>query len=273
MAKKTLWQRWKGTTVANQALVVTGTLVALSSMFYTGAAIVQVCILNKSARQQAEQTNKLIAASERTATIANTSAEDARKANVEMLNKAERLTRANEDLVKAATKQAGSSQVSAKAADKSASIAYRSFIATQRPQLFVSSSELEGGTLAIGREIRLHLTLSNSGPVGAVSHFWDTTFVFDVAPFGTGLQYQHGGPAVNTLIPPTSRVEAYVSFPLPMTEVRMKAIDDGQARLYLFMRGEYRDEFGRVFPLPLCYRYEKSIPSHLALCPDELAVK
>lgn len=45
-----LRQRWMKTTVANQALVATSILVALGTLFYTGAAIVQVWLMNESGK-------------------------------------------------------------------------------------------------------------------------------------------------------------------------------------------------------------------------------
>ena len=51
-----LLQRWKNTTIANKALVVTSGLMAFGTLFYAGAAILQVCIMKQTARETSTQT-------------------------------------------------------------------------------------------------------------------------------------------------------------------------------------------------------------------------
>ena len=55
-----LRQRWAQTTVANQALVATSILVALGTLFYAGAAIVQVRLMNESEKHTDEQIGQII---------------------------------------------------------------------------------------------------------------------------------------------------------------------------------------------------------------------
>jgi len=57
-----IFQRWKQTAVHNKALVFTGVLVAFGTLFYAGAAVVQVCIMRASSKQASRQTDKLITA-------------------------------------------------------------------------------------------------------------------------------------------------------------------------------------------------------------------
>ena len=45
-------QRWKQTALHNKALVVTSILVAIGTLFYTGAAIFQYCLMKQSAIEQ-----------------------------------------------------------------------------------------------------------------------------------------------------------------------------------------------------------------------------
>jgi hypothetical protein len=58
----TIWQRWKQTSLHNKALVFSGIIVAFGTLFYSGAAIVQVWMFNRSSRQVERQTERLIAA-------------------------------------------------------------------------------------------------------------------------------------------------------------------------------------------------------------------
>jgi len=57
-----IFQRWKQTAIHNKALVVTSILVAFGTLFYAGAAVVQVCIMKESARESSNQANRLIQA-------------------------------------------------------------------------------------------------------------------------------------------------------------------------------------------------------------------
>jgi len=72
-----IYQRWKQTTIANKGLVFSGTLMAFGTLFYAGAAIVQVCIMKQSAHDVSLQTDKLIKASEAEAFAARKNAEAA----------------------------------------------------------------------------------------------------------------------------------------------------------------------------------------------------
>ena len=66
-----LFQRWKQTTIANKGLVLSSILMAFGTLFYAGAAIVQVRIMKRSARDVSSQTDKLIEQANRNATAAS----------------------------------------------------------------------------------------------------------------------------------------------------------------------------------------------------------
>lgn len=59
-----LLQRWKQTAIHNKALVLTGCIVAVGTLFGTGAAIFQVCIMLANNRSTTEQIKKLIQAAD-----------------------------------------------------------------------------------------------------------------------------------------------------------------------------------------------------------------
>ncbi len=72
-----IFQRWKQTTIANKGLVFSSFLMAFGTLFYAGAAVVQVCIMRQSARDVSLQTSKLIEAAQAQACAASKSAEAA----------------------------------------------------------------------------------------------------------------------------------------------------------------------------------------------------
>jgi hypothetical protein len=63
-----LIQRWKQTALHNKALVFTSFLVAFGTIFYAGAAVVQICILKESSETTSAQNSKLIQQADRIAT-------------------------------------------------------------------------------------------------------------------------------------------------------------------------------------------------------------
>jgi hypothetical protein len=66
-----VWQRWKQTTIANKALVLSGLIVAIGTAVSTGVLIVQVVITRENNRQTSEQISKLIDAANIQAGAAN----------------------------------------------------------------------------------------------------------------------------------------------------------------------------------------------------------
>jgi hypothetical protein len=56
----TIWQRWKQTALHNKALVLSSVIMAFGTLFYSVAAIVQLCMFDRSSEQAAQQTAKLI---------------------------------------------------------------------------------------------------------------------------------------------------------------------------------------------------------------------
>ena len=55
-----LRQRWKQTSLPNKLLVITGALVAFGTLFYAGAAVVQIWILEESVQQSRDALNASI---------------------------------------------------------------------------------------------------------------------------------------------------------------------------------------------------------------------
>jgi hypothetical protein len=120
-----LFQRWKQTTIANQLMVITTAVVAFGTLFYVGVAIFQYCLMKESARQASEQTDRLIAATQRMADTTVEALKEAKRSNEETAKRAERAIQVSRDFADAATSQAETSKKSAKAAESSATAAQK----------------------------------------------------------------------------------------------------------------------------------------------------
>lgn len=59
-----IFQRWKQTTIANKSLVISSFLMAFGTLFYAGAASLQVWIMKRSAHDASMQTDKIIKATQ-----------------------------------------------------------------------------------------------------------------------------------------------------------------------------------------------------------------
>src|SRR5437588_5543388 len=82
--KKQTWrQRWKKTSIANKALVITGALVAFSSLVYTVTTIFLVVITYLNIQETSRQTDRLIAASDRLAKTTADALEETKRSNTE----------------------------------------------------------------------------------------------------------------------------------------------------------------------------------------------
>ena len=75
-----LLQRWRQTSIHNQGLVLTGVLVAAGTIIYAAAAIVQIYIMNKNAKDSSAQVESLVGTT-------NEAIKAAVKASSESLNK------------------------------------------------------------------------------------------------------------------------------------------------------------------------------------------
>jgi hypothetical protein len=76
-----IFQRWKQTSIANKSLVVSSFLMAFGTIFYAGAASVQVWIMHRTAKDSSAQTAKLIQTSQDQACAAKSFAASATNIN------------------------------------------------------------------------------------------------------------------------------------------------------------------------------------------------
>ncbi|MGB8510751.1 MAG: hypothetical protein WCD76_20435 [Pyrinomonadaceae bacterium] len=258
------FQRWKKTTITNQALVITGVLVAFSSLVYTSATIFQIIMWNRSAEQTTQQTDKLIAASERIASASATAAEDARKSNAETANRIDRMTRANEELANAAAKQANSSETSARAAEIQANtsqvtaraigqntrIAQDTFRLVERPSLGVEGVALR--PLVPGEEAIVRVTFRNSGHTPA-THFTIQSYLsFQQAsdinvPCPTIELTELSGLLSRSTVPINGTAHAVAQSFIKLNDEFVKAINSGKMWLYVYVIVRYEGSGQRYF--------------------------
>ena len=118
-----LWQRWKKVSINNKLMIYMTAILAVATTLYTLMYRSQVEFTKENARQSAEQTDRLVAASERLAETTKSTLDEAKRVNKEAADRADRTLQAIETQTAASKSQAKTSQISARAAEESAQIA------------------------------------------------------------------------------------------------------------------------------------------------------
>jgi len=127
-----LLQRWKQTTISNKALVITGCLAAFGTLFYAGAATIQVCIMRKSARDASWQMEKLIQQAEKNASAASQFANSASQIQQTTGNAVLQLKRAADDSENAIKQASKNAQDALDASIKSSHLDERAWVGIVR---------------------------------------------------------------------------------------------------------------------------------------------
>jgi len=123
-----------------------------------------------------------------------------------------------------------------------------------------------------GEPWRVKFTLVNTGEEDAIVSIKDKTLVFDVALSETKFSVQPN-PALEFPVQamPGTGNHAEMRFDVDYTPERREALDTGKARLFIFARGEYRDNTGTVYPLPFARMYDPQMAAgNLVFCPNEI---
>lgn len=153
-------------------MVWTTAIVAFGTLFYAGAAVFQIYLLNESQKETTKQVDKLIAASER---MANTAQTQANTATSQASSIAEQSNTMKESLgltnraVTAGEKQANTSQVSARAAEESVRVAQDTLAIGQRPWVLFQNMKSDEPIFIDGPFV-ITITIFNYGNSPAIDY-------------------------------------------------------------------------------------------------------
>jgi hypothetical protein len=145
--------------------------------------------------------------------------------------------------------------------------------AKERPFVFVKHISLEE-PLSVGREPAVVFIVANSGSMEAEVRIWDCGSYFEPSN-GRGAPPMYSKTAANVFsLAPTA--EATVRIRIPSLNLRVseiKQIMEGQANLYFFARGQYKDELNRIWEFPFCRKYSPTFPGNVINCPDDFKIQ
>ena len=237
-----LLQRWKQTALHNKALVFTSLLVAFGTLFYAGAAVVQVYIMEAAAKATGEQTQKLITQAEKNAAAAQSFAASADKIDNAIRN-------AN-------------------------AIAMRAIDVGNRPWMGVKSLKID---LQVGKPTRTNVNFTNFGKSPA-EHFvihmgYDLDKGCPSANFKYTIGRTKGGPlhpekeatSESTVMPgeSTHNLESVDEHTVPDAQA-MFLLNTHKTHLYFYGEADYSDWHGGKHHTHFCTIYAPNAPPQVA---------
>lgn len=247
----TLWQRWKKVSINNKLMIYMTFILAAATTLYTLMYRSQVKFMEQSARENAEQTNRLVNASERLADTTKNTLEESKRVNKEASDRADRTTKATEMQANASMSQANTSEASAK-------IARDALVTTNRP--YVTAFVVPFAGLEIGELVQNSVKFANDGN-GPAQVSARTQFVLSdlpVCPAGIVKATPQQFGMITSLQPsPVSQhreIQAVISSGIPLSEADMKAIKNADKFLLFYGEGSYTGLGGEV-PIKWCSQY------------------
>ena len=238
----TIWQRWKQTALHNKAMVLSSVLMAFGTLFYTGAAIVQIYMFQQSTKQASDQADKLIAAASQIKTAAWQFKGSAQGIDGNVGNAVGKLQGQVDQIKRSAT-----------AAENSVQATRDQIRLDQRA--WVGSGDT-AFTIAVGTPIKVVLTLKNVGKTPAVD--LHTRFDVSVAPKDHELEEQ------DIVYKDTDEIISGTLFPGASVPVETHTLQNADANfidplksgaqtLYAYGTIFYRDVFDHQHWSHFCY--------------------
>jgi len=255
----TLIQRWKQISLPNKLLIQTGALVAFGTLFYAGAAAVQVCLMRQAARDSAAQVERLSKATDDAIkTAVDTSGQSLDKSLAQSKASFDAVVAEERAALDASAKQ---SKAALDASVDSARVDQRAWmdLIIFAPQFFQAD-----------RPFSTNAQVKNLGktPARSIMAGWDFTGI----PRGRLPSFDDGTlHLVNFgMLPPQGPgilpVEITPGHPDDILgEPRFNAIRSGDLTVFYWGRINYDDMFGYHHWLQFCYIY--NVPhTHFDLC-------
>lgn len=176
----TILQRWKNTALHNKALVWASVLVAFGTLFYAGAAIFQICMMKRLARDSGIQIDKMIEKADSISKSIGTMVTDNKTALEENRKAIQDTLRENrEDVTKVLAQNRTALEFSISQGKAALDASIEAFRLDHRPWVGISDIVTEGG-MEEGDDFRIEslaIVIRNSGKTPAIFLGADCCFV------------------------------------------------------------------------------------------------
>lgn len=265
------WERWKKVSINNKLMIYMTAILAVATTLYTLMYRSQVNFMKENATQTAEQTNRIVNASERLASTTKDTLEEAKRVNKETSDRADRTLKAIETQANASMSQANTSQVSARASEKSAVFAQQAYASSQQAKVFFKRVAWHARPEA-NKRFDAEFVLSNSG---ATAYEVITQMGLEVRdlPFEGVLPCDNSVTETEeTPLEPGAEQTLYTSFRPVFTETGIKALENETAQVFIYGSVVWRDSLGRRSKLPYCRMYNKLMYPLLMYCPKTIII-
>lgn len=140
-----------------------------------------------------------------------------------------------------------------------------------RPYVILADTQLIAPTEP-NNPVQIRFALKNTGQTNATGSFTDFTFYFSTHPDQREFAYQHAEP-ISFSLAPSEQWTGYFFPSFILSPEKLEALNAGQARLFFYARGEYRDANGKTYQLPFARIYHHSVAGHLAVAPDNVVFR
>lgn len=140
----------------------------------------------------------------------------------------------------------------------------RPYVVVASTQLFIPQDS--------SKPVQVLFDLKNTGQTSAHGQFKDFTYYFSTKPEQREFAYQKSEP-VSFSLAPSEQWRGHFLPTLVLSPEKLKALNSGAARLFVYAIGEYRDSHGKQYSLSLARMYHPSVVGHLAMPPDSVVFK
>ena len=137
-----------------------------------------------------------------------------------------------------------------------------------RPYVIVANSELVTSADPT-KPIQIRFSLKNTGQTSATGSFKDFTYYFSTNNEQEEFPYQPSNPIFFSLAP-SEEWTGYFFPSFSLTPDKLQSLDEGEARLFLYARGEYHDVKGSSYKLPFAQMYNPDVPGRLVISPSAI---
>jgi hypothetical protein len=119
--------------------------------------------------------------------------------------------------------------------------------------------------------LRISFGLMNRGGADGIFSLKDRTYFFSTDPSQKRFEYQPASSEEASITAvPNAIWRGEMRFGFDLTPEKLAALKSGDARLFFYARGAYRDEAGTTYPLPFAAMYDPYIPGNLVACPKDV---
>ncbi|HUG22848.1 hypothetical protein [Piscinibacter sp.] len=148
---------------------------------------------------------------------------------------------------------------------------FQSGPAATRPYVVVAGTQLVRPADPI-QPIQVSFDLKNTGQSEALGSLRNFTYFFSINPEQLEFEYQTSE-AMTFSLAPAELWQAHFFPNFVLTPEKLRALNAGAARLFLYAQGEYRDSDGRVYSFPFARMYHPTIAGNLAIPPDNIVFR